>query len=64
LLERFGRDRPMWTNEILDAITKGGVGISTGSALYRSLARDPAFVRIGERKSGRWGLAKWYPDRS
>jgi hypothetical protein len=61
LLERFGRDRPMKTQEIFDAITKGGVQIGNASTLYRSLSRDTTFFRLGKRKNGRWGLREWYP---
>lgn len=61
LLERFGRDRPMKTQEIFDAITKGGVQIGNSSTLYRSLSRDKTFFRHGERRAGRWGLREWYP---
>lgn len=58
LLEKFGRTRPMKTDEIFAAITKGGVKIQNSPTLYRSLTRDPSFLRVGR---GVWGLADWYP---
>jgi hypothetical protein len=61
LLERFGRERPMKTDEIFAAITKGGVKIGSAATLYRSLSRDKTFFRVGRRRAGRWGLAEWYP---
>lgn len=59
LLEKFGRSRPMKTEEIYAAITKGGVKIGSSGGLYRSLTRDKTFLRVGR---GRWGLAEWYPE--
>lgn len=58
LLEKFGRTRPMKTDEIFAAITKGGVKIQNPPTLYRSLTRDATFLRVGR---GVWGLAEWYP---
>jgi hypothetical protein len=60
LLERFGRSRPMKTDEIYAAVKKGGVNIGSSAALYRSLTRDDAFFKVAR---GRWGLSEWYPDR-
>lgn len=58
LLEKFGRTRPMKTDEIFAAITKGGVRIQNAGTLYRSLTRDRDFLRVGR---GVWGLSEWYP---
>lgn len=59
LLEMFGPSRPLKTDEIFQAVKKGGVQIGSAGTLYRSLTRDGAFLRVGR---GRWGLAEWYPE--
>lgn len=59
LLRMMGRDRPLKTQEIYDAITKGGVRIGNSATLYRSLTRDKDFHKVGR---GRWGLTEWYPN--
>ncbi len=59
LLERFGRTRPLKTEQIFSAIKKGGVKIQSSQGLYRSLFRDPRFTRVSKST---WGLAEWYPD--
>jgi hypothetical protein len=59
LLQKFGRSRPMKTDEIFEAVTKGGVKIKESGTLYRSLFRDEAFHRVGR---GVWGLSEWYPN--
>jgi hypothetical protein len=59
LLAMFGSSRPMKTDEIFKAITKGGVSIGTSGTLYRSLFRDPEFHKVGR---GLWGLAEWYSN--
>lgn len=58
LLERVGRSRPLKTEEIFDAITRGGVSIASKDGLYRGLFRDPKFLRVGKSL---WGLSTWYP---
>jgi hypothetical protein len=59
LLSKFDQQkRPLKTDDILRAITKGGVSISSSSVLYRSLWRDDALHNVGK---GRWGLRAWYP---
>lgn len=60
LLERFGPSRPMKTDEIYQAISKGGVRTKDADTLYRSLRRDPGFHKVGR---GLWGLSEWYPNR-
>lgn len=57
VLTRIGRSRPLKTQEIFEALTKGGVKISQ-SALYRGLFRNPKFTRVGKSL---WGLTEWYP---
>ena len=59
VLNRVGRARPLKTDEIFEAIKKGGVQISSSEVLYRSLFRDRIFHRVGR---GRWGLRAWYPN--
>jgi hypothetical protein len=60
LLRLVGRDRPLKTQEIFDAIRKGGVTqIQNANTLYRSLTRDPELHNVGR---GRWGLTEWYPN--
>jgi len=58
VLEMFGATRPMKTDELYDAITKGGVKIKDAGVLYRSIVRDDDFMRVGR---GIWGLSEWYP---
>jgi hypothetical protein len=58
LLEKVGRDRPLKTAEIYQAITKGGVVLKDREVLAKSLKRDKRFHRVGR---GLWGLAAWYP---
>lgn len=59
LLERIGRARPLRTEEIYAAITKGGVKIGGQGTLYKVLHRDAdTFHNLGR---GRWGLKVWYP---
>ena len=59
LLQNFDRSRPLTTDEIFDAIVKGGcTKVSSKDVLYRSLFRDAAFLKVGR---GVWGLAEWYP---
>jgi DNA-directed RNA polymerase delta subunit len=60
VLEKAGRSRPMTTDDLLEAITKGGVrlgGKTPSQTLYRSLFRNQEFHRVGR---GRWGLSVWY----
>ena len=58
LMEKFGRERPLKTEEIFHAITKGGVKVQSQQGLYRSLFRDPKFTKVG---TSLWGLSAWYP---
>jgi len=58
LLRRVGRDRPLSTREIYDAITKGGVTIKDTDVLAKMMKRSGRFHRPVR---GRWGLAEWYP---
>jgi len=60
LMAKLGRTRPLKTNEIFDAIMKGGVRIANVEVLYKSLARSDDFLRVAK---GTWGLAEWYPER-
>lgn len=57
VLARVGRSRPLKTEAIFEAVTKGGVKITT-AALYRGLFRSPKFTRVGKSL---WGLTEWYP---
>lgn len=59
LLERSGRQKPLKTGEIYEAITKGGVKLASEGVLYRSLTRDDDFIKVGR---GVWGLSAWYPN--
>ncbi len=60
LLERMGRTRPLKTEEIFNAIKKGGVDIGSTGSLYRSLFRESGiFHNVGR---GVWGLTVWYPN--
>src|SRR5437763_523426 len=43
LLQKVGRQRPMKTDEIFEAIRRGGVTVKTSGTLYRSLFRDASF---------------------
>jgi len=61
VLELVGRSRPLKTDAIFEAITKGGVKIGSSGTLYRSLFRDPDFHKVGR---GLWGLTEWYPAAS
>ena len=61
LMRKFGRSRPLKTDEIFNAIRKGGVQIQSKEGLYRTLTRDADFHRVGR---GTWGLSEWYPGRS
>lgn len=58
LMEKFGRERPLKTEEIFTAIKKGGVQVQSQQGLYRSLFRDPKFTKVG---MSLWGLSVWYP---
>src|SRR6266542_2394715 len=58
VLEMYDSSRPLHTDEIFDAIRKGGVSIGTPGALYRSMLRRRDFVKVGPSL---WGLADWYP---
>lgn len=58
LMEKFGRERPLKTEEIFSAIKKGGVQVQSQQGLYRSLFRDPKFTKVG---TSLWGLSAWYP---
>lgn len=60
LMAKLGHTRPLKTNEIFDAIMKGGVRIANAEVLYKSLARSDDFLRVAK---GTWGLAEWYPER-
>jgi hypothetical protein len=62
VLEMFGtasRPWPLKTDDIFEAIKKGGAKIGSSGALYRSLHRDPIFHKVGR---GLWGLTEWYPQ--
>jgi hypothetical protein len=62
-LERAGRTRPQKTEDILAAITRGGIrvgGKDPAGLLYRLMLRDKAFRRVG---TSLWGLDAWYPPR-
>lgn len=58
VLEIFGKDRPLKTDELYEAVIKGGVQIKSAGVLYRSLVRDDAFYKVGRSL---WGLSEWYP---
>lgn len=58
LLRKFGRERPLTTDELFDGVRAGGVEINSKDGLYRSFFRDDDFVKVGK---GVWGLAEWYP---
>lgn len=60
LLGKLGRTRPLKTQEIFLAITKGGVALSNIEVLYKSLSRSDDFLRVAK---GTWGLAEWYSER-
>lgn len=54
---------PLKTNEILDAMRKSGMEITSKNAiqiLYTTLKRSHRFERVAGRA---WGLADWYPDK-
>ncbi len=57
VLARVGRSKPLKTETIYEAVTKGGVKIAP-TALYRGLFRSPKFTRVGKSL---WGLSEWYP---
>lgn len=59
LLERVGRSRPLKTDELFEAIVKGGVKVKDRQGFYRTLFRDPRFLKVGRSL---WGLAAWYPE--
>jgi hypothetical protein len=58
LLEKVGRERPLTTREIYDAITYGGVTLKGTDVLTKVMKRSGRFHRP---VPGRWGLAEWYP---
>lgn len=58
VLARVGRTRPLKTQAIFEAITKGGVKVGAPDALYRSLFRNSKFTKVGKSL---WGLTEWYP---
>lgn len=58
VLERVGRTRPLKTQVLYGAISKGGITMSNDGALYRSLFRSPRFTKVGKSL---WGLSEWYP---
>lgn len=61
LMEKVGRTRPLKLAEIYNAITKGGVRISSQQVLFKSLDRAKAdFCRPGKRGEGLWALTDWY----
>lgn len=59
LLEAVGRNRPLTTREIYDAITKGGVKVKDAEVLAKMMKRSGRFHRPVPR---RWGLIEWYPN--
>jgi hypothetical protein len=62
VLRRYGsKTRPLGTDDLYRAITRGGVKIGTPGILYRSLSRNRDFLRVGR---GKWGLTIWYPERA
>jgi hypothetical protein len=58
LLEKVGRERPLTTREIYDAITAGGVKLKGTDVLTKVMKRSGRFHRP---VPGRWGLVEWYP---
>lgn len=58
ILTRVGRTRPLKTQAIFEAISKGGVKVGAPDALYRSLFRNSKFTKVGKSL---WGLTEWYP---
>lgn len=58
VLRMFGPERPLKTQELFDALAKGGVRVKNTNGLHRSLNRDATFRRV---ERGLWSLAEWYP---
>ena len=55
---RVGPNRPLKTDVIFWAISRGGVDSKDKGVLYRSLFRDSGtFQKVGR---GLWGLSAWY----
>ena len=54
---------PRTTNEIVDALTKGGQGNPSYATTYSVLTRDArqggGIVKVNKND---WGLAEWYPN--
>jgi len=58
VLSLFGSDRPLKTQELFDALAKGGVRVKNANVLHRSLNRDDTFLRV---ERGLWSLSEWHP---
>jgi hypothetical protein len=59
VLNLFGSERPLKTQELFDALAKGGVRVKNANVLHRSLNRDDTFCRV---ERGLWGLSEWQSD--
>ena len=59
VLGLFGPERPLRTQELFDALAKGGVRVKNANVLHRSLNRDETFCRV---ERGLWGLSEWQGD--
>lgn len=58
VLDMVGRDRPLRSREIYEALVKGGLSPKNVEVVGKMLKRDKRFHQV---KRGMWGLSHWYP---
>lgn len=58
VLGLVGKDRPLRTREIHDALVKGGLTPKSVEVVGKMLKRDAKFHQL---RRGIWGLTEWYP---
>ena len=58
VLTMVGRNRPLRTREIFEAVTKGGLTVKSTEIVGKMLKRSKKFHQL---QRGIWGLAAWYP---